>query len=120
MTLAPISLAPVGYGHGGNRWHSGVRLPQNTLLSILIGDEEVTTVLVSRKQVGAAIVEARAKAGLTPAELGERSGLDEATIAAIEEGQYKPASHELGRLAEALGVDELDLLKRPSPGYLLL
>jgi transcriptional regulator with XRE-family HTH domain len=82
--------------------------------------EEVTSMLVSRKQLGAAIAEARAKAGLTPAELSERSALDEGTIAAIEEGQYKPTSHELHRLAEALGVDALELLKRPSPGYLLL
>jgi ribosome-binding protein aMBF1 (putative translation factor) len=82
--------------------------------------EEVTPVLVSRKQLGAAIAEARAKAGLTPAELSERSRLDEATIAAIEQGQYKPNSHELHCVAEAVGVDELELLKRPSPGYLLL
>jgi len=26
----------------------------------------------------------------------------------------------LSRLAEALGVDELELLRRPSPGYLII
>lgn len=63
---------------------------------------------------------ARAKAGMTQAELASRAGVDEATIAALEQGQYRPESHELSRLAEALSVDELELLRRPSPGYLII
>jgi len=78
------------------------------------------TMLVSRAQLGAAVAEARAKAGLTQAELANHAGLDEATIAVLEQGQYKPDSHELSRLAEALGVDELELLRRPAPGYLII
>jgi transcriptional regulator with XRE-family HTH domain len=76
--------------------------------------------LVSRAQLGAAVAGARAKAGLTQAELARRAGIDEATIVALEQGQYKPASQELSHLAEALGVDELELLRRPAPGYLLI
>jgi transcriptional regulator with XRE-family HTH domain len=76
--------------------------------------------LVSRAKLGAAVAGARAKAGLTQAELANRAGLDEATIAALEQGQYKPESYELTRLAEALGVDELELLRRPAPGYLII
>lgn len=76
--------------------------------------------LVSRAQLGAAVAAARAKAGMTQAELASRVGLDEATISALEQGQYRPASHELSRVAEALGVDELELLRRPSPGYLII
>jgi transcriptional regulator with XRE-family HTH domain len=57
---------------------------------------------------------------MTQAELASLSGIDEATIAALEQGQYRPESHELSRLAEALGVDELELLRRPSPGYLII
>jgi transcriptional regulator with XRE-family HTH domain len=76
--------------------------------------------LVSRAQLGAAIAEARTKAGLTQAELAQRTGLDEATVSALEQGQYKPASEELSRLAQALGVDELELLRRPAPGYLII
>jgi transcriptional regulator with XRE-family HTH domain len=76
--------------------------------------------LVSRAKLGAAVAGARAKAGLTQAELASRSGLDEATIAALEQGQYKPESHELSRVAEVLGVDELELLRRPAPGYLII
>ena len=63
---------------------------------------------------------ARAQAGMTQAELASRAGQDEATISALEQGQYKPESHELSRVAEALGVDELELLRRPSPGYLII
>jgi DNA-binding XRE family transcriptional regulator len=54
------------------------------------------------------------------AELASWAGLDEATIVALEQGQYKPKSHELSQLAEALGVDELELLCRTAPGYLII
>jgi len=76
--------------------------------------------LVSRAQLGAAIAEARAKAGLTQLELAQSAGLEESTIITLEQGQYKPESSELSRIAEALGVDELELLRRPSPGYLII
>jgi transcriptional regulator with XRE-family HTH domain len=76
--------------------------------------------LVSRARLGAAVAGARAKAGMTQAELASRTDIDEATIVALEQGQYRPESHELTRLAEALGVDELELLRRPSPGYLII
>jgi transcriptional regulator with XRE-family HTH domain len=76
--------------------------------------------LVSRARLGTTVAGARAKSGMTQAELARRAGLDEATIAALEQGQYRPASHELSQLAEALGVDELELLRRPAPGYLII
>lgn len=76
--------------------------------------------LVSRAQLGAAIAEARAKAGLTQLELAIRAGLEESTIITLEQGHYKPESNELSRIADALGVDELELLRRPSPGYLII
>ena len=76
--------------------------------------------LVSRAQLGNAIAEARSKAGLTQAELAQRAGLEESVLSALEQGQYRPTSDELSRLAEAVGVDELDLLRRPAPGYLII
>ena len=76
--------------------------------------------LVSRAQLGIAVAEARAKAGLTQLELAQRAGLEESTIVTLEQGQYKPEFSELSRIAEALGVDELELLRRPSPGYLII
>ena len=45
--------------------------------------------LVSRAQLGAAIAEARTKAGLTQLELAQRAGLEETTIITLEQGQYK-------------------------------
>jgi transcriptional regulator with XRE-family HTH domain len=57
---------------------------------------------------------------MTQAELASRAGMDEATIVALEQGHYKPASQELSHVAEALGVDELELLRRPAPGYLIV
>jgi HTH-type transcriptional regulator / antitoxin HipB len=76
--------------------------------------------LVSRAQLGIAVAEARVKAGLTQLELAQRTGLEESTIINLELGQYKPESSELSRIAEVLGVDELELLRRPSPGYLII
>ena len=76
--------------------------------------------LVSRAQLGAAVAGARANAGMTQAELASRAGLEESTLAALEQGQYKATSSELSQLAQALGVDELELLRRPSPGYLII
>jgi transcriptional regulator with XRE-family HTH domain len=76
--------------------------------------------LVSRVQLGNAIAEARSKAGLTQAELAQRASLEESVLSALEQGQYRPSSDELSRLAQALGVDELDLLRRPAPRYLII
>ena len=82
--------------------------------------KEMTIMLVSRAQLGVAVAEARAKAGLTQEELAQRAGLEKATIIALEQGKYKPESSELSQVAEALGVEELELLRRPSPGYLII
>jgi transcriptional regulator with XRE-family HTH domain len=76
--------------------------------------------LVSRAQLGVAIAEARSKAGISQAELAQRAGLDESAVSALEKGQYKPSSNELSQLAQVLGVDELELLRRPAPGYLII
>jgi transcriptional regulator with XRE-family HTH domain len=76
--------------------------------------------VVSVKQLGVQVAAARAKAGLTQAELAQRANLDTALLAAIEQGEHKTTSVELARLAEALGVDELELMRRPAPGYLII
>lgn len=76
--------------------------------------------IVSRSQLGAAVAKRREAAGLSQAELAARAGLDEATVAAIERAEHRVDGNELRRLAEALGVDELELLRRPPPGYLII
>lgn len=56
------------------------------------------------KPIGQQIAEARQALGITQAELGERAGLAQPNISAIERGEYKPRSMSvLTRLATALG-----------------
>lgn len=76
--------------------------------------------VVSIKQLGTQVMQARTKLNLTQAELAQRANLDETLIAAIELGEHKTQGDELARVAEALGVTELDLMRRPSPGYLII
>jgi transcriptional regulator with XRE-family HTH domain len=77
-------------------------------------------VIVSKARLGAEVARRREAAGLAVAELAARSGLDEAVVSAIERGERRASSHELQAVAEALGVEELELLRRPEPGYLIL
>ena len=48
---------------------------------------------------------------VTQAELAERTGLTEATISRIENGQHRPRISTVRRLAEALGVKPEDLVE---------
>jgi transcriptional regulator with XRE-family HTH domain len=77
-------------------------------------------VIVSRARLGAEVARRREAAGLEVAELAARAGLDEEVISAIERGERRASSHELQAVAEALGIEELELLRRPQPGYLIL
>ena len=54
--------------------------------------------------VGATISEARRRAGLTQAELAERSGTSQATLSAYEHGRKVPSAETLGRVLAATGV----------------
>jgi transcriptional regulator with XRE-family HTH domain len=76
--------------------------------------------IVSRARLGREVAQRREGAGLDAAELAARAGLDEATLSAIERGEYRISPNELRAVATALGVDELELLRRPPPGYLIL
>ncbi len=51
----------------------------------------------------------RIKAGLNQTQLAERAGVRQATIARYENGTRSPSPEALGRLADALGVQEWDL-----------
>lgn len=59
--------------------------------------------------------EARRQAGLTQRELGERSGVPQPTIAAIEAGRRQPRYDTLERLLRACGYD-LELAPRRGMG----
>ena len=54
--------------------------------------------------LGPAIKRYRKVAGLTQAELGERTGFDPKTISRFETGTYTPSVEALFMLADALGV----------------
>ena len=76
--------------------------------------------IVSKARLGAEVARRRQAAGLGVAELAARAALDEAAVSAIERGERRASSRELEAVAEALGVEQLDLMRRPPPGYLIL
>lgn len=62
--------------------------------------------------VGPSIREARLNAGLTQAELAERSGTSQATLSAYEHGHKVPSAETLARVLAAAGVR---LVTEPAP-----
>jgi transcriptional regulator with XRE-family HTH domain len=54
--------------------------------------------------LAAAIIEARARAGLTQQQLAERMHTTQAVIARLESGKVKPSTRTLERLAAATGL----------------
>lgn len=76
--------------------------------------------IVSKRRLGAEVARRRQEAGLSVSELALRAGLDQAVLSAIERGERRAGPDELHGVAGALGIDELDLLRRPAPGYLIL
>jgi transcriptional regulator with XRE-family HTH domain len=58
-----------------------------------------------RRRLGAAIASARAAAGTTQEQLGRATGLGQTVVSRIESGRRRVDSHELTRLAAALGVE---------------
>ena len=59
----------------------------------------------ARRRLGAAIAAARAAAGTTQAQLGRATGLGQTVVSRIESGRRRVDSHELSRIAAALGVE---------------
>ena len=55
-------------------------------------------------QVGNAVTEARAKAGLSQKALSAATGIDQSDISKIERGAANPSISTLNRIAEALGA----------------
>lgn len=64
------------------------------------------------QRLAAQIRSARLAAGLTQRTLAERLGKSSSWVAATEKGQRKIFINELSQIADALGVDLLELLKR--------
>jgi len=65
-----------------------------------------------RAIVGTNVRRARQKAGLTQEQLAHDAKIDLTYAGGIERGRRNPSVEVLGRLADALGVEPADLLKR--------
>ncbi|WP_425410750.1 helix-turn-helix domain-containing protein [Hyphococcus sp.] len=63
-----------------------------------------------RSLVGRNFARLRREAGLTQEEIEERSGFSQQYISGLERGQRNPTIVSLYELAQALGVDYLELL----------
>ncbi|MFC8277173.1 helix-turn-helix transcriptional regulator [Streptomyces sp. NPDC057271] len=68
-------------------------------------------VLTRRELVGARIREARVKANLSQAELGNRVGADHKTIHRVEYGQSDPSLGLLLQIAHAVGAPLAELVR---------
>ncbi len=66
--------------------------------------------------VGSAVRAARRRAGVSQADLAERAGTSQPSIARLEKGQVSPTVITLDRIARALGTD-LVIDFEPQPGH---
>ena len=65
-----------------------------------------------RAIVGTNVRRARHKAGITQEQLAHEAKIDLTYAGGIERGRRNPSVQVLGRIADALGVEPADLLKR--------
>jgi ribosome-binding protein aMBF1 (putative translation factor) len=65
---------------------------------------EAYEALEDRFSLAAALIEARARAGLTQQQLADRMHTTQAVIARLESGRVKPSTRTLERLAAATGM----------------
>lgn len=69
-----------------------------------------------RRQIGDRIRTARRHAGLSQLQLGERVGRDHKTISRWENAHRVPSLTDLLLIADALGVELDELVRRPAAG----
>ena len=75
---------------------------------------EAYNALESEFSLAAALIEARAHAGLTQEQLAERMHTTQAVIARLESGRVKPSTRTLERFAAAAGM-RLQITFEPAP-----
>jgi transcriptional regulator with XRE-family HTH domain len=68
-----------------------------------------------RRLVGRNLARIRNTKGLTQEALSERSGFSQQYLSGLEQGRRNPTIVTLYELAQALGVDYLDLLRPEGP-----
>lgn len=81
---------------------------RNTLQGAVLGSMEIREAFAQNLR---ALRRAR---GLSQEELAHQAGIDRTYISALERNVYNPSIDVVDRLAEVLGVDVAELLKRPS------
>jgi transcriptional regulator with XRE-family HTH domain len=69
-----------------------------------------------RRLVGRNLARIRNEKGLTQEALAERSGFSQQYLSGLEQGRRNPTIVTIYEIAQALGVDHLDLLRPESPG----
>lgn len=86
---------------------SGKTIPAKKVFSQWRKDpafREAYAALEDEFALAAQIIEARARAGLTQAELAERMGTSQSAIARLESGRSRPSTSTLTKLAAATGT----------------
>ena len=73
----------------------------------------MAVVTIGRTPLAERIILERAARGWSQAELAERSGVSPSTIALAETGGSKTSARKLYRIAQALGLEPLVLLRLP-------
>jgi transcriptional regulator with XRE-family HTH domain len=68
-----------------------------------------------RRLVGRNLARIRSAKGLTQEALAERSGFSQQYLSGLEQGRRNPTVVTIYELAQALGVDHLDLLRPDIP-----
>jgi transcriptional regulator with XRE-family HTH domain len=69
-----------------------------------------------QERVGLNVQNLRRGQGLSQEELADRAGIHQSYLSDIERGRRNPSLLVLARVAEALGVDLEELVKRRGPG----
>lgn len=90
-------------GYYGIVWNDELDIEAETIYEsgVTIRKESVPAGLVA----ASALLEARAKAGMSQSELSAKTGIDQSDISKIERGVANPSVLTLSRLADALGME---------------
>ena len=89
-------------GAYGIRWNDELDLEAETVYEE--GVTVRTETAAPNVMVAEAVLSARARAGITQAELSARTGIDQSDISKIERGVANPSVTTLSRIAQALGA----------------
>ena len=93
-------------GHYGIRWNDDLDIEAETIYED--GTDVGFATLPIGLRVGNVLCEARAKAGISQAELSSKTGIDQSDISKLERGAGNPSIMTLEKISSALGM-KLDI-----------